>query len=145
MPSINFAPAATATGIISVRYVADDGSVSRTTISPGHLLSDGMTFVATDVSGYAAEVQAECARVWTADVVAAFKAVLIANVRQPTAFDTWLSAIKADPARAAFVSAAQNATPAQIRSYVNNQITDLASAKTFIAVLVMFMLANMQS
>ena len=52
----------------SGRVIADDGSVT----SAG-------TWAATDVTGEAANVQAICTAAWTADVIAAYKAMIVAS------------------------------------------------------------------
>lgn len=42
------------------------------------------------------------------------------------------TAFNNDTDRQAFVAAVKNATPAQIKTYINNNVTDLASARTML-------------
>ena len=141
MPQVIFYPPPTATGVVFVKTIADNGSAYRTSIVPGYM-ADASTFVPTDTSGLPAEVQSKCAEVWTADVVAAFKA---ANPYiAPNAAQLRLQAFQSDSNRQAILAAISNATPAQVATYVNNQVTDLASAKAML-VKVVLLLATVAS
>lgn len=50
----------------------------------------------------------------------------------PTAKKIRADAFKADIDRKALINAIKNATPAQIKTYINNNVTDLASARTML-------------
>lgn len=50
----------------------------------------------------------------------------------PTADDVRDEALLADTDRQAIITAIRNATPAQIKTYVNNNVTDLASARVML-------------
>jgi hypothetical protein len=131
-------------GIIGIITPGDGGFDHRRAIGPGSWDGNG-NFLATDISSEDAETQALAQSLWTPAVIAAFKLASPYEAPQPpSAFDQWVSTLKADSSRAAFINAAKNATPAQVRNYINNQVTDLASAKSFLATLTLFVLTHFQ-
>lgn len=126
--------------------IQDDGT--RRPMNPGHyeIIGGASQWFDTDVSGEASVVQNAAAQAWTAQVKTAWRAFCDANVGQlstpPSAVR--LATFQSDTNRQAILAAIGNATPAQVASYVNNNVTDLASAKAML-VKITLLLATLAS
>lgn len=121
------------TGEITVRSAnADNTVVSRRVIVPGSFVS--AAWVDTDVSGESAAVRATAAALWTPAVVSAYQAAHPWIVPDPVAVAAAqrIAAFQADTNRQAMLAALTSATPAQVQTYINNNFTDLPSAKVML-------------
>lgn len=132
-----------ALGIIGITEIRN-GSEWRRVIVPGYWDPNG-NFVATDLSGETQDIQTLATGLWTSAVIAAYKlASPYEPPPPPSASQIRYQAFQSDSNRQAILAAISTATPAQVATYVNNQVTDLASAKAML-VKVVLLLATVAS
>lgn len=108
----------------------DGNGTHRRPIQPGSWDDKG-NWIETNISSETPDVQAQCNSAWTSDAISAWQLehpyiapdpVQIANQQRQTAF-------QADNNRQAMITALTSATPAQLQTYINNNVTDLPSAR----------------
>lgn len=109
----------------------DDGT-HRIPYEPGQW--DAGNWVPTDVSGAPQEVQDAAARLWTTPIVAAWQTAHPYVAPDPVAVAAAqrIAAFQSDTNRQAMLAALTSATPAQVQTYINNNVTDLPSAKVML-------------
>lgn len=118
---------------------------NRRSITPG-IFTDATTFIPTDMSAEASNVQAFAAQQWTQAVVAAYKAAFpFVPTPAPTAEQLRLAAYKADPTRQNLITLIQGSTPAQINNWLTTNVTTLAQARAVLGQLILLVAgANLQ-
>lgn len=126
-----------------VTITKDDNDVSignhRKTIELGYW-SDANTFVMTDMSGEDQATQAFATNAWTADVITAFKAKF--PFRPLNAEQVRLAAYKADSTRQNLIALINASTPAQINTWLTNNVTTLVQARAVLAQIIILLGGN---
>lgn len=131
-------------GQITIRTANDDNTqVSRRVIVPGSFVSG--TWAATDMSAEASDVQAAATALWTSQIVTAWQTAHPWVSPVVTADQQRVIAILANPRRQALLAAALQTDDAGIISYINNNVTDLPSARTMLANIALILLAVVRS
>lgn len=128
-------------GALNVRYEGANGIVSRYVLAPG-AYTDAATWAATDLTMQPQVVQDAASATWTTQVVVAYQTAH-PFIPAPAFTDDQkrVIAILANPRRQALLAAALQTDDAGIISYIEAQVTDLASAKKMLENIALILLA----
>jgi len=132
-------------GTASIRASNDDNTnVSRTSIVPGSWDASG-NWVATDITTIPQEVRAEVIALWSADVIAAYRTAFpYVAPKPPTSEEIARAARRANVAAKALRTRLLTATNAEIDTYVDTTVSNVADARTMFKQILKLIAADMR-